>query len=58
LQEQNENLFLAHNIWPTVNKFGKNYTKFSLKFGALIVGEIEWKFFFAKRCEQATKKVL
>ncbi len=34
-----------HSICWTANKFGKKCTNLSLKFGVLIVGEIEWWFF-------------
>jgi len=39
--EQDEKLFSAHSVWQTANKFGKECANLSLKFGVLIVVEIE-----------------
>jgi hypothetical protein len=48
-QEQNENPFLAHSVWQTAIKLAKKCTNLSLKFGVLIVGEIEQQFFCGRR---------
>jgi len=36
---------LAPSVWKTGNKFGKNCTNLSLKFGVLNVSEFEQRFF-------------
>jgi len=36
---------LAQSVWQTMKKFGKNCTNLNLKFGVLIVDEIEQQFF-------------
>jgi len=37
--------FSALSVWQTANNFGKKCVNLSLKFGVLIVGEIEGQFF-------------
>jgi len=44
LPKQNETPFLGRSVWQMGNKFGK---KCALKFGVLIVGEIEQQSFHA-----------
>jgi len=43
--KQDDKLYLAHNLGEWQTAFGKKYTNWSLKFGVLIVGEIEQQFF-------------
>ncbi len=42
--KQDDKLYLAHNLGEWQTAFGKKYTNWSLKFGVLIVGEIEQQF--------------
>jgi len=42
--------FLVHSFWQTANKFGEKCANFSQKFGVLIIGEIEWQFFYQTLC--------
>jgi hypothetical protein len=44
-----KSIFSAHIVWRMANKFGKKCANLSLKFGVLIVCEIE-RLFFAKCC--------
>ncbi len=41
---------MAQSVWQTMKKFGKNCTNLSLKFGVLIVDEIEQQFFRQMLC--------
>jgi len=38
-------------IWQTPNKFGKKLVKLSWKFGVLIIGDIEQRFFGQTLCD-------
>jgi len=55
--KQDEKLFLANILgdWQTV--FGKNFTNLSLKFGVLIVGEMEQQMFHTPATFRMAKKV-